>query len=65
MDLIRYASRTRSDSNSFVIDDSEFDKDVLGLLDNNQHALFCFSSLYEDFKYDLVRYVYEGWEISV
>lgn len=50
MDMIRHASRTRSDSNSFTIDNSEFDRDVLGLLDNNQHALICFASLYEDFK---------------
>ena len=50
MDSIRHASRTRSDSNSVTIDDSEFDKDVLGLFSNSQHALICFSSLYEDFK---------------
>lgn len=65
MDMIRHASRTRSDSNSFTIDNSEFDRDVLGLLDNNQHALICFASLYEDFKYSSVCCVYEGWEISV
>ena len=65
MDMIRHASRTRSDSYSFTIDTSEFDRDVLGLLDNNQHALICFASLYEDFKYSSVCCVYEGWEISV
>ena len=46
---VRALTRTRSDSNSVIIDDAEFEEDVLHLLQDNEHALELFDSIYSDY----------------
>ena len=42
-------TRTRSDSNSVQIDDSEFERRVSLILNNNEVGISLFHSLYDDF----------------
>lgn len=49
-EMIHRLTRTRSDSNSVMIDSTEFDNDIQELFHGNQHEVICFDSLYEDFK---------------
>lgn len=51
---VRALTRTRSDSNSVIIDDAEFEEDVLHLLQDNEHALELFDSIYSDYTCDVL-----------
>ena len=42
-------TRTRSDSNSIHIDDSELEREVSLVLDNSEVGMSLFHSLYDDF----------------
>ena len=48
---VREGARTRSDSNSFLIDNAEFEESVLHLLQDDEHALELFDSIYQDYMY--------------
>lgn len=43
-------ARTRSDSASITVDESEFEEEILQLLGHNEETFSVFCSLYEDFK---------------
>ena len=49
-ETIHRLTRTRSDSNSVMIDATEFDNDIQELFHGNQHEVICFDSLYEVYK---------------
>ena len=44
-------AHTRSDSNSLLMDDSEFDEEILHLMSNDDDAFQIFQSLYSDLKF--------------
>ena len=43
-------AKTRSDSTSMMMDESEFEEEILRLLGHNEETFSVFCSLYEDFK---------------